>query len=657
MDNQTTPQPKVFEIKAETPRSTEFTMGDHTPHTTLLETISSLSRGKPQKNLKQIIINPVTRQKRVAMAMFPSWSTHHAPYNTARLLGLAKASGFASRGFDFNVEAYSQTDRKDLWHTYQSWRWENPERYKEDIHPHIEHILLKQIDQLVEFRPDVLGVSVYFCNNQTLAWVIPRIKERLPNIKIVAGGSQVIQGKLQCHEMFDYIVSGEGEEIFLMLLEKIENDEPITDRFFFHPKSQRIDLDSMPWPDYSDFDLSLYQFGTAIGSEISRGCIAKCEYCAETHFWKYRGRVATTVVDEFEYHYNTFGVRTVHFIDSLVNGNLKELRAFALGVVAKGMNELVWAGYARSDGRMDLAYLQDLANSGCQMLNFGAETGSNRVLDLMSKNVTREEMEQNFIDLKKVGIKAYTNWIVGFPGERIDDLAQTFIFLWRNRDTGISHYSLNACNDEAGTPLKTDPQKFNISTTTRWGGKWVSNDLTNTPVHRLIRYKTYLIFASHMRRHLRHIKFNRDGWGLGGMERYGLEAHYTFEYDKHNARNIIDYDDFDYNVLKINVNPVADTVVNEIWPLLRVLFLAWGKYKISINFDHDQDQGEFGGQLMIDPGCPGEFNSKIQFEIDDDGNWHAVLDYKFTGIPGSEFDLHFDETGKWERTSYNASIV
>lgn len=644
---------QIFEIKPianDEPVVIENSMGENSPHLTILETIGALSRGKPQKNLDRVIINPVTKQTRVAMVLLPYWSTHHAPYNIARLVGLAKAAGFSSRAFDVNVEAYNLTDKKELWHSYLSWKWEQPDHYYADIHPYIESILLDQIDQIVAFKPDVIGFSLYYCNNETVAWAVPKIRERLPDVKIIVGGSQVIQGKLKHAELFDHVVKGEGEQVFLDILEKIENKTPITERFLTYPKDQRIDLDSMPWPDYSDFDLSLYQYGAAVGSEISRGCIAKCEYCIETQFWRYRGRVATTVVDEIEYQYKTFGVRAIHFVDSLVNGNLKELRAFALGVVAKGMTDLAWAGYARSDGRMDLAYLQDLKNGGCHFLNFGVESGSNKTLALMKKNVTREEMEQNFADLKTVGIIAHSNWIIGFPGEENVDFAETLIFMWRTRNTAIKHYSLNLCYNEPGTPLGTNPEKFNISRT-EWAGKWITNDYHNTNIHRLIRYKSVLIFAAHMRRYLVE---PHEGWGLGGMERYGFENQYTFLYDPNNARNIIEYDDFDYNIIKINVNPVADTMVNEIWPLLRTLYLAWGEYEFTLRFDQDEDLKEFGNQFIFDPGSHEKFKfgGDVWFKIGADGNWQAKLNYKFdTDLTDLAFDLHIDETGHWERTS------
>ena len=47
-----------------------------------------------------------------------------------------------------------------------------------------------------------------------------------------------------------------------------------------------FDLDSLPFPDYDDFDLNLYEHPDGASIETSRGCVAKCSFCAETHFWK-----------------------------------------------------------------------------------------------------------------------------------------------------------------------------------------------------------------------------------------------------------------------------------------------------------------------------------------------------------------------------------
>ena len=639
---------RVFQIQPASPAGTStepaVPLEDACPHTQFLSAVRELSRGRPQKNLSEVIIHPTTRNKRVAMVMTPFWSVDIAPYNIARLTALAKAAGFATCAYDLNVLCYHELG-EDLWSPYTDWKWDKEEPYWREVHPQIEPILLREIDRIVSFAPDVIGFSLYYTNNLCANWVVQRLRERLPNALILAGGSQAIQEKVKQPELYDHIVVGEGELIFLDILERIESGDAIGDHIMRHPKEQRIDLDSMPWPDYSDLPLDLYRLGTSVGSEISRGCVAKCQFCSETTFWRYRGRLAGNVVDEIEYQYKTFGVRTIWFIDSLVNGNLKELRAFVKGVVERGMTDLNWLGYCRCDERMDLEYFQDLKAGGCNMLNFGIESGSQHVLDIMKKNVKVEAVEQNLHDMTKVGLRAFTNWFVGFPGERATDFAATMTLMWRTRLTNIQGYAVQTCNVLPETPLNLERDKFGISPG-HFGYQWCTTDLSNTAAHRLIRLKSINILMNHMRRWERKYANNNR------LERPGVESHYTLTYNPSNIRSEIPYEsDFDYEIIKTHINPVADSLVNEPWPLLRVLWLAFGEFEIDLHFDHDQDLAEFGPVRVFTEGD--RFNARIQFSINRYGDWKAHFHYDLqAGGPNGHPDadgMHYGFRLTWER--------
>jgi anaerobic magnesium-protoporphyrin IX monomethyl ester cyclase len=649
--------PKIIAIQSSnTPVEPEVQLGGmDDKHLVMLEALQELSRKAPQKNTTAIVLNQpeVTRRTRVAMVIAPEWGAYIAPYNVARLTALAKGSGFATKAFDINIAAYQASD-KTLWDGYLDWKWSM--HYHEQVHPVIEPCLREWVDKIVAFAPDVIGFTLYYTNNDCTNWIIREIKQRLPNVKIIGGGPQAIQEKVKEPELYDHLVVGEGEQIFLDILEKHEAGIEIPNRVLYHDKAVRIDLDSMPWPDYSDFDLTQYSVGVGVSSEISRGCVAKCQFCSETTFWRYRGRQASNIVDEIEYQYLTFGIRGVWFIDSLVNGNLKELRAFARGLVERKV-DIFWLGYARCDGRMDLDYFHDLRASGCDRLNFGIESGSQYVLDLMKKNVRRDDIEQNLIDMTTVGIGAHSNWFVGFPGERPVDMAHTMTLLWRTRKTILTGWSFTVCNVNLDTPLHNEREKFGMSHG-HYANHWVTEDYTNTIIHRLVRYKTVNILLNHLRKHM-------PGYNGGipikiyyAQERPGVENHYTLTYDPANTRDTISYDDFDYNIIRPTINPLANSLVNEIWPLLRILFLAIGAFEIDLRFDPDLDMAEFGPDK-----CPNdqytEYRARHQFKIDAQGDWHAVFDYDLkgggpNGMPDLNgfhygFKLGWEGRGNWCR--------
>ena len=642
---------KIFKITA--PEQIALPQADGQREQLLLESILRNSQKPKQKNLTSVVVNyEVSRTTKVALIVLPEWAPYIAPYNLARLTALSRGSGFETQSYDINIACYQYSD-KSLWSSFNDWKWHG-DKYWTDLHPKFEALLYENLDTLTKLAPDIVGFTVYFTNKKCTTWFIQQLKKRLPLVKRIVGGPNAIQEKVDDTSLVDHVVIGEGEQIFLEILEKTEAGIPITEKFLRHDKSTRIDLDSMPIPDYSGFNFSDYQIN-GVSAEVSRGCIAHCTFCSETTFWKYRGRQAGNIIDEIEYQYNTYGIDFVWFIDSLINGNLKELREFAQGLIEKNI-KIKYVGYARADHRMDLAYLQDLADSGCDAMSIGIESGSQKVLDLMKKNVKREAVEQNLKDITTVGIKVHSSWFVGYPGEEITDLAQTLTLAWRLRHTNVLTFGFGVCNLPSDTPLYMERIKLGITDREHWGGNWITTDYSNTILHRYIRYKSANILINRLRDRNIDKMFSE---GYFKLLLPGVEKHYTLTYDLDNIINDIPYEeDFDYNIIKIDTqNPIEKTVVNEIWPLLRVLWLAFGPFTIDLNFDNNIDAAEFGTTRHFRDGTTTYFSRHL-FEIAADGNWTA--DFKselitsgpngYPDLQGRNFSFKLDwqGSGRWD---------
>jgi hypothetical protein len=387
--------------------------------------------------------------------------------------------------------------------------------------------------------------------------------------------------------------------------------------------------------------MSDYIHSGGMSAEISRGCIAKCVFCTEVHFWKYRGRLSNRLLDEIQYQNKTYGLDFVWFIDSLVNGNLNELRAFCLGVVERNI-QIKWQGYARCDGRMDFAYYQDLRNSGCVQLSYGIESGSQQVLDAMKKEISLDEIEQNLRDASALGIEAHTNWIIGFPSEDAQAFADTLTLVWRIRNYNILTIS-------PGLSLMLSPGSTMTNNTAKFGiaqqdflNAWTTVDLQNTKLHRLIRQKTFNIFLEQL---------NSNKY-IYGFERPSLKNTYNIKYNKHTINASIARETFDYAIITSGIGTFADSVMNEIWPLLRTLWRSLGAYQIHIQFVPDVDAMEFGDRL----GC--DYAADHKFAIDINGNWHAEHWYRFlhrhpdqspdTNWPDMSFEHSCKLSGQWQ---------
>lgn len=606
----------------------------------MIKSMLGLARKKPQHNLVPIEFHKITRQTKLALIMVPEWGVFFPPYNLSRIAGVTASAGYETKVYDVNVKSWKRllkTTSIDFWDPDREWMWQG-NWYSDKIHPLLEPILQEYVDLIAKTNPSVIGFSLYYTNEIPTNWMAQRLKKLLPNTKIIAGGPQTLCLNEGTEKYYDYIIQGEGEQLVLNLLDAIENNNNQFENKYLKASPTRLDLDSLPFPDYSHYDLNEYRIPNGISAELSRGCVASCVFCTEVHFWKYRGRMSGTVLDEIEYQYKTYGIDFVWFIDSLVNGNLNELRAFAQGVIERKL-KIHWQGYARCDRRMDIEYYKDLARSGCRTLDYGIESGNQKVLTDMKKSITIADIESNLKNSHSVGISNATNWIVGFPTETIQGFSDTLTLTWRMQSY-INHMSTGLTMMlSPGSTITKDEAKYNISPYD-FQGAWATFDLTNTKLHRLVRQKTFLIF-------LQHLKTRNT---MSGLNRPALDTLYSIEYTPPEEILEITYEDFDYNIIKSNISLFADSLMNEIWPLFRTLWRVVGTFKMTVKFIPDEDLREWGDRLA------GNYTSTHQFEIDSQGNWHADFKYKFvqeseiyTGSPWSDqsFEYHWDNLGSW----------
>jgi len=623
-DDNWTPPPKPSGVTAED------------KHVATLEAMQQYAK-PPQKNLEDLSIEySVDRKTKISMVLCPEWDPAFVPYNIAKLAGALKSAGYFCKCYDLNVESYykyNQDKQNNLlnnkidyfpWDPMRDWHWIG-DKYYNELHEYIEPILEDCAQKIVyEDEADVVGFTLYYCNEEPSKWLANRIKELNPKIKIVVGGPHTHSSHYYGDKIFDIVVNGEGEKSLLSILERLESENEIiaTDSLpntgvpvIRQPEKEITNLSTMPRPYYGDFDFKKYKFPNGALCEISRGCVAKCVFCDETHFWKYRQRTAISTLEEIEHMYYEHGVNVFWFIDSLVNGNLNELRAFVKGVAAKGL-EINWTGYARCNGKMDLEYFKDLKAGGCSLLNYGIESGSQKVLDDMDKKVTVEEMEQNFIDGEKVGIGAMTNWIVGFPSEGPKEFEDTLTFLWRIKDKKLEAIAQGpGFNVGVDTIVGQNFDRFNLQDH-YYFDHWITKDFKHSIMHKMIKMKCFSIFTDYLPTKYSCAKPHRPELA---------KRHYKIRFDNPNKEKQVEYnyEDFDYEIIKPGLGNFADSVINVIWPFLRILWRTRGGYQLHLIFDKELDRQEWGerGSAPLD--------AVYNFIIDDSGNWQADFSFDY----------------------------
>lgn len=296
------------------------------------------------------------------------------------------------------------------------------------------------LDLFEKERPSILGISVY---NSTLApslFAFKLMKKIYPQVRTVMGGgifadqlsidSPNLKLFIEQIPYIDKIIIGEGEHLFLKLLQgELPKEQKIFTLRDFDGKI--LDLSSLDIPDFSDFDVQMY---LQLASYASRSCPFHCSFCSETQQWgKYRKKNVKQVVNELIKLSEIYDRQLFLLGDSLINPLISDLaREFK---ERNRKSKIYWDAYLRADHSVFKPGNAELwRQGGFYRARLGIESGSPKVLDLMNKKVSVEQIKKSLIALANAGIKTTTYWVLGHPGETEQDFRQTLELITQLKD-------------------------------------------------------------------------------------------------------------------------------------------------------------------------------------------------------------------------------
>ncbi|WP_350342698.1 B12-binding domain-containing radical SAM protein [Proteinivorax tanatarense] len=161
------------------------------------------------------------------------------------------------------------------------------EIYEPSINNHLDEILA----EIFRKKPEVVGFSCYIWNISMVLKICQSLKQILPSTVIILGGPEVsYEGKdfFQSHPYVDYIIKGEGEEIFSNIIEKLADGLPVYNSVGLLTREHdggycaEVSVSDLPFP-YAGEDMQQYK-NKLLYYEASRGCPFNCSYClSSTH--------------------------------------------------------------------------------------------------------------------------------------------------------------------------------------------------------------------------------------------------------------------------------------------------------------------------------------------------------------------------------------
>jgi len=268
------------------------------------------------------------------------------------------------------------------------------------------------------------------------------IKKVDQNIKIVLGGPHVniYPTETMNNKNIDFLVLGEGEAPFKELLDNLDDIEQLKqikglvfrddDSIVINTGVRNLimDLDSVPHPKrdllpYKKYYSIIAKKNPTTTMFTSRGCPYRCIFCDRPHLGKiFRARSAENVVSEM-IEIKKMGIKEIFIYDDTFTIDRSRVVKICELILNKNI-KLNWDIRARVN-TIDEDLLKLMKLAGCERIHYGVEAGTKKILKILRKDITVEQVRTAFKLTKKVGIETAGYFMIGSPNETMADIKET----------------------------------------------------------------------------------------------------------------------------------------------------------------------------------------------------------------------------------------
>lgn len=302
------------------------------------------------------------------------------------------------------------------------------------------------IQKTLRLKPDLIGITTRTFDFEMGIKIATLIK-RKKNIPIVIGGNHATSLPyyvLNNYKCFDFLIKGEGEIPLYKLTTSNFNHFNTIENLFFRDKNNIVihgpltpppeNIDILGYPTYPDY----HTFGKRVFIMASRGCPFNCIFCGSVMGRNVRFRSPEIVVEEMEFLYKCGKFDLLEFSDESFTLNHNYTKHILSLMKKKGLcKKIPWAVSTRVD-LINEEILKRMKDCGCELIIFGAESGSNRILKEWKKGITTEQIKNAIKLCHELGLKTDVNFILGAPNENYKSLFKTLNLIVKTNPTFIS---------------------------------------------------------------------------------------------------------------------------------------------------------------------------------------------------------------------------
>ncbi len=449
----------------------------------------------------------------------PFWTPTLAPMGPALLKAYIEKEGFSCFTLDLNVELYNAAspEYKEYWEMKNGFYYPEDKLSVVKYYNSIEALRAYYISKIVSLNPKRVGASLYTATRLFSELFLEELKHFMPDTEFLIGGPHIApyENNVDYYlskSYIDVLVQGEGEIALLEYLQNADNKrycEPIGNVTYKRNEkvirgdyiSNSIDLNSIPVPDYSDYDLENYNNKSGLNIFASRGCPNKCVFCSErNYFSNFKIRKAETIFNDIKVLKNKYPhVRDFNLADSISNASTREIEKLCDLIIESGLdiNIIMQNAVIRKEMRAPL--YKKLKAAGCTTIGYGMESPEPRLLESIGKHLSRKvDIGAVLKEGTDAGINVSINIMFGLPGETEQDFNSLMDFLRDHKDDIWQiNPAINFCALWPGSFGNMNPEKWGVELNDS-PDYWEIKKDNNTYLTRLERFEKFTTLAKKM---------------------------------------------------------------------------------------------------------------------------------------------------------------
>lgn len=359
-----------------------------------------------------------------------------------------------------------------------------------------------------------IGVSTTFCTNVDIVRrIVESIRKISNSIKIIVGGTLMSkllnensgQNRRLIHFILKqinadfYINSFQGEAAMVDILKSLKGEIPVTEVpniYYLHEDkyqySYTIPEDNSLEDNMIDWNLFRDRVNSVVPVRTSISCPFNCTFCGLSSFYGKHSYVSVkAIVQELDVINTIDNVKAVYFVDPTLNVPLNRYREL-LRLLIKNKYKFEWFSYIRCQF-LDDETAELMKASRCAEAILGIESGSQKMLDNMNKQVKIEELRKGIALLNKYEINITGLFFVGFPGETEETIKETISFI---QESNFNKVFIQPWYYDTDTPISKEKERYGLT------GSFYNWS------HKTMDYQTAKIYVSEMGKSIANCKIS-----------------------------------------------------------------------------------------------------------------------------------------------------